>query len=232
MPLEVVVVEGQTSAVFEIATGVKTLDGFSQPYPVDIQAAFGGVTQTASLGVAPPPYLSSLAISPGSVTGGVAAIGTITLNGVAPAGGALVTLASDGPAATVPGSVFVPEGQGSATFPVTTNVVTTPIKVTLTAAYGSVITATRNAVLTVTPVPSRSDTVDIQQAEYNSSKQQLTVRATSTSSTATLTVSVTSTGNLIGVMSNRGGGRYAGTFSVATDPQEEVNGGAGFSRRF
>lgn len=220
LPAEMSLAEGQTSASFRVGTVLRTLDGFSQPSPVVIQAAFGGVTQTASLAVAPPPYLSSLTVSPNSVTGGVATTGTVTLNGVAPAGGALVTLASSSPAANVPGSVFVPEELGNATFNITTNVVTTPIQVTLNAIYGGLVNSSRTATLTVMPAPSRTDTVVIQQAEYNPSKRQLTVQATSTSSAATLTVSVTSNGSVIGVLSNRGGGRYAATFNVATNPQE------------
>jgi len=45
------------------------------------------------------------------------------------------------------------------------------------------------------------------------------VEATSTRSTATLQVFVSSTGQLIGTLSNTGGGQYRGEFNVSTNPQ-------------
>jgi hypothetical protein len=219
MPSTVTVAEGETEASFNVSTNVTTLEGFSRPYMVDIQAAFGGTKPTATLTVNPPLYLSSLTVATSSVAGGKTATGTVRLNGVAPAGGALVTLASDSPAALVPPGVLVPAGQTTATFNINTNVVTTPITVTLSATYGSLIPATGTAKLSVTPQPAQTDTVAIQRAEYTGSKRQLSVQATSTSASATLTVSVTATRQVIGTLSNRGGGRYEGTFSAATNPQ-------------
>jgi hypothetical protein len=45
------------------------------------------------------------------------------------------------------------------------------------------------------------------------------VEATSTSSSATLRVFVTATGQLLGTLSNNGGGQYRGDLSVSTNPQ-------------
>ena len=59
----------------------------------------------------------------------------------------------------------------------------------------------------------------ITRVEYESSKRVLRVEATSTSSNATLRVFVTSTGALIGTLSNSGGGQYRGELSVSTNPQ-------------
>jgi hypothetical protein len=61
--------------------------------------------------------------------------------------------------------------------------------------------------------------VSITRAEYDSGKRALRVEATSTSSNATLQVFVSSTGQLIGTLSNNGGGQYRGEFSVSTNPQ-------------
>lgn len=223
MPSAVNVAEGELSASFQIQTVVTTLNGFSRAFLVDVQASYGGTTPTATLTVNPPLFLSSLTVSPGSVTGGGAATGTVTLNGVAPAGGALVTLSSDSPAAVVPPSVLVPAGQSAATFGVSTNVVTTSSVATLAATYGSSIPATATARLTVAPqpapTPTPADTVAIQKAEYVTSKRQLSVQASSTNASATLTVSVAATGSVIGVLTSRGGGRYEATFNVATNPQ-------------
>jgi uncharacterized delta-60 repeat protein len=65
--------------------------------------------------------LAGIAFNPATVTAPANAIGTVTLNGAAPAGGATVTLSSsDTGKATVPPSVTVPEGANSVTFVVST----------------------------------------------------------------------------------------------------------------
>ena len=219
MPPSVNVAEGESSASFNIQTNVTTLGGFDRAITVDVQASFGGTTPTATLTVNPPLAVSSLTLTPGSVTGGGAATGTVTLNGVAPAGGATVTLASDSPAAAVPPSVVVQAGQTAATFGVKTNVVTTSITATLSATYGK--TATAKLVVSAAPAPpTQTNTVAIQKADYDASKRRLSVQASSSSSSATLTVSVAATGSVIGVLSSKGGGRYEADFSnVATNPQ-------------
>jgi hypothetical protein len=61
--------------------------------------------------------------------------------------------------------------------------------------------------------------VSITRAEYDTAKGILRVEATSTRSTATLQVFVTATGQLIGTLSNNGGGQYRGEFSTPTNPQ-------------
>jgi hypothetical protein len=219
MPPYVNVEAGQRSATFNVNTAITTLEGFNRAYLVDIQAAYGGTTTNATLAVNPPLYLSTLAVAPASIASGNSVGGTLVLSGAAPIGGALVTLASDNPAATVPANVLVPAGQTGATFVVRTNAVTTSTTVNLTATYGNLIPATGTTTLVVTPPPAQTDAVAIQKAEYIVSKRQLAVQATSTSQTATLRVSVTATGQLIGTLSNRGGGRYEGTFNLTTNPQ-------------
>ncbi len=62
------------------------------------------------------------------------------------------------------------------------------------------------------------DTVEISRAQYITSRSQLTVQATGSDSTATLTVSVTSTGQVLGTLSNQGNGTYRGKFTVASNP--------------
>jgi hypothetical protein len=54
---------------------------------------------------------------------------------------------------------------------------------------------------------------------YSTSKHQLNVQATSSSNAATLSVYVTGTGQLIGTLSNNGGGKYSGKLSWPTNPQ-------------
>jgi uncharacterized delta-60 repeat protein len=65
--------------------------------------------------------LAGVSFDPATVTAPANAIGTVKLNGAAPAGGVSVTLSSsDTGKATVPASVTVPEGASSATFVVST----------------------------------------------------------------------------------------------------------------
>src|SRR6476646_914344 len=64
------------------------------------------------------------------------------------------------------------------------------------------------------------DTVVITRAQYTTSRSQLTVQATDTDDTATLTVSVTSTGQVLGTMTNKGGGNYSAKFTVTPNPRQ------------
>jgi hypothetical protein len=61
--------------------------------------------------------------------------------------------------------------------------------------------------------------VAIGRAEYTSGSRELRVEATSSSSSATLKAYVTSTGQLIGTLTNDGGGRYRGQFTWPSNPQ-------------
>jgi hypothetical protein len=95
--------------------------------------------------------LSSVSASPNPVVGGNPSTGTVTLTSAAPAGGALVSLSSASSAVTVPGSVSVNQGATSATFGITTSVVTTQTLATLSATYGGV---TKTTTFTVNPAAS------------------------------------------------------------------------------
>ena len=144
--INVIVPAGATSATFTVGTYK-----VSVPMVASIIATYGGVTQTAMLTVNPTtaPTLSTLSLNPASVTGGTSSTGTVTLTAPAPAGGMVVTLASNNTAAaTVPASVTVAAGATSATFTVTTNAVTASTAVAISATAGVV---TRSATLTVNP---------------------------------------------------------------------------------
>ena len=70
------------------------------------------------------------------------------------------------------------------------------------------------------PPQSRApDSVAITKAEYQAGKGRLRVEATSTDVTATLQVFVTSSGQLIGTLSNKGGGKFGGEFTQSVNPQ-------------
>ena len=154
VPSSVTVAAGATSATFTVST-----NAVSASTTVAISAIYAGVTKTASLTVnpAPPPTLTSLTLSPTSVTGGDSSTGTVTLSGPAPSGGAQVALSSsDTLVATVPSSVTVAAGATSATFTVRTSAVTASATVTISASYAAV---TKTASLTVNPAPPPTPTL-------------------------------------------------------------------------
>jgi len=186
---------------------------------VTVGATFGGSTQTAVLTVNPAPApavtLTGVTLNPTSVTGGAASQGTVTLSGPAQSP-TVVNLSSSSAVAGVPASVTVPAGASAAGFNVTTTPVASTTSVTISAVSGGV---TRTAGLTVNPA-APADTVSIQKAEYTTSKRTLNVEASSSRSNATLQVFVTSTGQLLGTLSSKGGsGKFTGQFNVATNPQ-------------
>ena len=168
-----------------------------------------------------PPALtvSALTLNPSSVVGGNSVQGTVTLSAAAPAA-TVVTLASSSARATVPASITIAAGASSGTFTIGTTAVTTTGTATISATLNGV---SRSATLTINPAtttpPPSTDTVSITRAEYDSGKRALRVEATSTSSNATLQVFVSATGQLIGTLSNNGGGQYRGEFTVSTNPQ-------------
>ena len=216
VPASVTVAAGATSATFTVTTSTVTA-----ATAVAISATAGVVTRSATLTVNPVAAavtVSGVSLNPASVTGGSSSTGTVTLSGPAPSGGLVVTLASSNTAAgTVPASVTVAAGATSATFTVATKAVTASTGVVISATGGGV---TRSATLTVNP--ATADTVSVTKVEYTASKSVLLVEATSTSTSATLQVFQASTNQLIGTLTNNGGGKYTGQFSWPTNPQNII----------
>jgi hypothetical protein len=183
-------------------------------------------SRSVTLTVTPPPpppsaiTLSALTINPGAVIGGNPAQGTVILSATASAA-TVVNLASNNAAATLPASVTVVAGASSASFNINTTTVAAARSVAITATLNGI---TRSATLTVNappppPPPPSTDTVRITRAEYDASKQKLRVEATSTGANATLQVFNTSSGQLIGTLSNNGGGRYSGQLNTPLNPR-------------
>jgi hypothetical protein len=83
------------------------------------------------------PAVFSLSINPSSVSAGGSATGTVTLQGLAAAGGVIVSLSSDNAAAQVPATVTVPAGSSTRTFTVTTTSVLVDTTATITATANS-----------------------------------------------------------------------------------------------
>lgn len=218
VPASVVVPAGSTSATFAVSTVT-----VSTTTTVTIQATAGGVTKSADLTVLPAAgaSLSTVTVNPTNVQGGTSATGTITLNAPAPAGGALVSLhSSNTAAATVPSGITIPAGSSSATFTVSTLATTASTPVTISATFGGTTqTATLTVTLTVTSAATTAtDKVAVTLAEYDGSKKILHVQATSTGTNPTLKVYETTSGTLIGTLTNTGGGKFESQFAWSVNP--------------
>jgi photosystem II stability/assembly factor-like uncharacterized protein len=207
IPASVTVAAGVPSATFTISTATVPTST-----AVTISGTYGGVTRSAVLTVTAP-TLSSVSLNPAGVSGGTSSIGTVTLSGPAPAGGAGIVLSSsDAAIAVVPPGVTVAPGATSTMFTVSTSACASGT-VTITAAAGG---ASRSAALTLTTTP---DTVAIQIGDYFRKRQLLRVEATSTTSTAALSVYETSSGAFIGTLTRYNGSRYRGEFTWPLNPR-------------
>ncbi|HZU43699.1 MAG TPA: TIGR03790 family protein, partial [Terriglobales bacterium] len=142
VPATVTVPQGATVANFTVTT-----TAVSTATQVVLTASSGDSVKQVTLTVNPP-AVRSLTLTPSQLVGGQKSTGTVTLNGIAPSGGAPVGLSSSNPSiAQVAPSVTVPAGHTSATFTVTTSPVQTQTAVTITATYNGTQTKT----LTVNP---------------------------------------------------------------------------------
>jgi len=148
VPPSVTVPEGATSAPFTATTSPVT-----SQVTATVTATYNSTSQTATLTVnpAPPPTVIGLSFSPNSVDGGTTSQGTVTLSGVAPSGGAVVSLSSNNSAVQVPATVTVSAGATSKTFTATTSPVTSVTIATVTATYNA---TSKTATLTVNAASS------------------------------------------------------------------------------
>ncbi len=127
--------EGNNCSVFGIQTAAVSTNTI-----VTITAQLGTQSLTSQLTVqaaASATSVNSFFLDPFDVVGGNPSTGTVVLNGLAPAGGSVVTLTSNNTAVVVlPSSVTVPAGSDRVSFVVSTNPVATSTTVGLTATYG------------------------------------------------------------------------------------------------
>jgi hypothetical protein len=147
-----VVVPATVSVPLKVLGAVFTATTTAVPATVNatVTGTYGSSSAQGSLAVQPATLLS-VAVSPTTVKGSAttAVTGTVSLSGIAPAGGLVIHLASSNTnAATVPATVTIPAGKATATFKVTHKKVTASTSVTLTATLGS---TSKTTTLTVTP---------------------------------------------------------------------------------
>jgi hypothetical protein len=137
---------GASSATFEVTTL-----GVAADTAVEVRAAGGGGSATASFMIIPP-GLKALTLGATQVAGGRSFSATVSLTGPAPDGGFNVALSDEG-RANAPSSVSVPGGQTQATFTVTTTNVRAPETSTITAGEG---TTAKTATITLLPLAIES----------------------------------------------------------------------------
>jgi hypothetical protein len=130
---------GAISASFPVKTSAVT--GVTL---APVWASARGAVATATLKLLP----VGLTFSQSRVSGGQYSTGRIVLPAPAPAGGVIVTLRLDSPAARMPAQVTVPAGGTTAEFLLKAGPVSAPTPVIVTAAAGS---TTWKATLTVVP---------------------------------------------------------------------------------
>jgi hypothetical protein len=143
-PATVTVPEGATSTTFAVSVPVLTSTG--APY-MTIRAAANGTQVDGTFRVLPNAVLSVTLDAP-TVIGGENTNGTVTLTRPAPAGGLTINLSASNTWASVPATVFIPEGDTTADFVISTRVRTTNMNVTISAARNGV---TKTVLLTITP---------------------------------------------------------------------------------
>jgi len=126
VPASVTVLAGATSATFSITTST-----VSSNVTASITGTLGGA-HSATLTILPA-VLTGVSVSPTTVIGGNSSTGTVTLNGPAPTGGAIVSLSSSSTSAKVPASIPVVAGATTGTFTVVTVGVAANVTASITA---------------------------------------------------------------------------------------------------
>ncbi len=125
--------EGMLSTSFAIATS-----GVSGSTTAKITASYGASNAVANI-VVTAAALSGITFNPMTLIGGDVTTGTVTISGIAPAGGAVVSLSSSFPDALNPSAtVTIPEGATSVDFTVTTSPVAADTSAVVTATYGGI----------------------------------------------------------------------------------------------
>jgi adenosine/AMP kinase len=215
VPATMNIPQGATSGTFTITTL-----GQISSTSATISAAYHGLTQSAVLAVTTTPGVSSIIVSPSLLEGGGNVTGYVYLNTAAPTGGAVVLLASNSGAATVPASVTVSAGQSSATFAIATSSVTAQTAVTISGTYPAALTVTTT--LTVLPSPTPLSVTLAPTSVTGGTPVTATVLlsgpAPAGGADVTLTSSYVSVATVPATI-NIPAGATSGTFTVTTLPQ-------------
>ena len=205
VPASVTIPAGAVSGTFTATAGNVT-----GSQTATVTATYNGTTTVVfSLG---PLVITSLTCSALSLGTGSVSNCSVILSGAAPAGGAVVTLASNSTALTVPASVSVPAGSTSGTFAATAGTVAGSQTVTITATYSG---TTRTAVFSLGPALLKSISCSPASLDVGGTST-CTVQLSAAASGAGTSVSLVSNNAAITVPSNVTitAGSVMGTFTV------------------
>ena len=209
----------QTSGLFQINTN---------PVQVPTQVQVKGPKGVTGVWLQINPPAPTLTLSKTTIVGGTnsSVIGTVTLDGKAPVGGYVVTLASDNAAAGVPASVTVPAGAKTATFSFVTKAVATDQTANISASANSV---TSSVPLQITAPLLKSVTfsrASVVHGKANTGTVYITAKAPVGGLTITLMVTNPATGVTVpATITVPAGGIYAQfttTTSVSVAPTTAV----------
>jgi len=184
-------------------------------------------TTNSKLIVANNPYnivnlVGGITLSPSSVIGGSATIGTITLSQAAPTGGIEVSLTLNSGFATIPGTVMIAGGATTATFRVITAPVNGSTEVTILATTGS---GAKSAILTISPAQLISMSLDPTSVAGGSSVAG-TVTLNGPAGPGGVFVLASSSNNAASVIDTFTieAGQNTGKFTVSTSPVSDQEG--------
>jgi len=216
----VTVTAGAKTATFPVTTSTVATTTSSS-----ISATYNSSTKSAALTVNPVTVavtMTSVSLTPATVVGGSSSTGTVTLSAAAPAGGVLVTLASNSAAAQVGASVTVAAGTKTATFPVTTSTVATTTTAAISATYNS---STQSATLTVSQPSQISISISPGTASLQTGgQQQFTAYVSGTSNTAVTWSASSGTVTTSGLyVAPSAAGTYTVTAVSAADPTKSTS---------
>ncbi len=125
LPATVSIPAGKSSIAVPISASVVSGDVVAK-----VTASANGIAVVANVAVKTP-RVKSVVAAPASVLGGKPVSFSVTMTGVAPANGTVLTLSSSSGALVVPANIRIPAGKASATFVGTTNAVATATTCTI-----------------------------------------------------------------------------------------------------
>jgi hypothetical protein len=132
VPPTVTVPSGKNSVTFSLQTTPVTAATHAT-----LTASLGPVITAGTLVTVIPPSVSLVRVAPSPVVGGTSTKVAVYLNGIAPTGGFIVSVASSSVSAVVPTTITVPAGATAANATLTTSAVTVPTTVVVTAKAGT-----------------------------------------------------------------------------------------------
>jgi hypothetical protein len=132
----VTVPQGKTSATF----GITTSGSVATETPVTVTAGYAPESYAATLYIDPSNVaLKAFVLTPAIVVGGNVTVGTVSITGRAPVGGAIVALSNSNPGlVNLPATVTIPAGKSSIGFVTSTPQVTTMQAANISATLGAV----------------------------------------------------------------------------------------------